>query len=289
MKPSYSALAGIFVFPLLLTAAPPLPQAGYKWVRNEMFSDEFNGTALDQSKWFDHHPRWKGRPPAKFVPGAISVAGGFLRIRNGLLPAPDGAFTLAGGAVVSRSTGAFYGYYETRMKASKIAMSSTFWMSNEGEKSSDATAAQEIDIVETIGAPPPQPDWAKTWNRFMNSNTHAFHTRQGKKEDLKTPGRAPLDPPAGDAFHIYAAWWVDANTVKFYLDDQYVFTLHPSTKYSPAPFARPMHVNLVTETYDWAAPPTAAEVTDESRNTTYYDWVHAFTLVPDAPPTTSPR
>jgi len=30
---------------------------------------------------------------------------------------------------------------------------------------------------------------------------------------------AAVDPPAGEAFHTYAAWWVDVNTIKFYLDD----------------------------------------------------------------------
>ena len=47
--------------------------------------------------------------------------------RHGLLRTGQ-KFTLAGGAVVSRSEEAFYRYYEARIKASKISMSSTFGM-----------------------------------------------------------------------------------------------------------------------------------------------------------------
>ena len=262
-------------------AAPPPAPDGYRWVRDEQFSDEFNGDALDANKWHDHHPRWKGRPPAKFVPSAIDVSNGLLHIRAGVLSEPDGPFAISGGAVVSRSEDAFYGYYEARMKASSISMSSTFWMSNRPQRAGDASISHEIDITETVGAPHEQPAWARDWNQFMNSNTHYFRTFQGKKENLAKPGRAPLSTPAGDAFHTYAAWWVDARTIKFYLDDQYQFTLHPSTKYSATPFNRPMHVNMVVETYDWMAPPAPADLTNSAVNTTYYDWVRAYRLVRD--------
>ena len=263
-------------------AAPPPAPDGYRWVRDERFSEEFNGDTLDANKWHDHHPRWKGRPPAKFVPSAIDVSNGLLHIRAGVLSEPDGPFAISGGAVVSRSEDAFYGYYEARMKASSISMSSTFWMSNRPQRAGDASISHEIDITETVGAPHEQPAWARDWNQFMNSNTHYFWTFQGKKENLAKPGKAPLSTPAGDAFHTYAAWWVDARTIKFYLDDQYQFTLHPSTKYSATPFNRPMHVNMVVETYDWMAPPAPTDLTNSAINTTYYDWVRAYRLVREA-------
>jgi len=152
-------------------------------------------------------------------------------------------------------------------------------MSNRAQREGDASVSHEIDITETIGAPHAQPAWARDWHRFMNSNTHYFRTHQGGKKDLSKSGKTPLDTPAGEAFHTYAAWWVDANTVKLYLDDQYQFTLHPSTNYSAAPFNRPMRVNLVVETYDWQAPPSQAEVSNSAINSTYYDWVRAYVLV----------
>ena len=81
---------------------------------------------------------------------------------------------------------------------------------------------------------------------------------------------------------MYGVWWVDANTVKFYHNDQYRFTIHPDTTFDKTPFDRPMHLNMVTETYAWETPPTAEELNDDSINTTYYDWVRAYVLAPDS-------
>ena len=36
----------------------PLPPDGQRWVLNEQFSDEFNGSQLDESKWVTPHPTW---------------------------------------------------------------------------------------------------------------------------------------------------------------------------------------------------------------------------------------
>jgi beta-glucanase (GH16 family) len=276
----------LLLLPVLLTeaieAAPPPAPDGYRWVRNDWFSDEFNGTSLDTNKWLDYFPGWRGRPPAKFVPSAIAVTNGCLQISAGVLPEPDEPFTISGGAVRSQSEDAFYGYYEARFKASKISMSSTFWLNGGRKQEAGADVSLEIDIVETIGAPHPEPDWAKHWHRQMNCNTHYNRRVEGKRENLSAGNKAPLDPPAGEAFHTYGAWWVDANTIRFYLDDQYQFTVHPKTNYSATPFDRPMHVNMVCETYDWMAPPSLADLTNTTINTTRYDWVRAYVLEKEA-------
>lgn len=280
MKSPITSLLILLAIAAPSLAGPPPAPAGYTWIKNEAFTDEFDGQSLDLNKWFDHHPTWKGRAPAKFIPEAVTVADGQLRIRNGTLPKPDGNFTLFGGAVISRSEQAFYGYYEVRMKASNISMSSTFWLSGGAAKIGDTKTTTEIDIVEAIGAPQRYPNW----NKLMKSNTHYFvTTADGKKTDLAAPGQTAVVPSAGEAYHVYAAWWVDANTVHFYLDDKFAFTLHPKTDHSPTPFNRPMHVNMVTETYNWETPPTAEAVNNPAINTTYYDWVRAYTLVPVKP------
>ncbi len=262
---------------------PPAP-AGFRWELNPDLSDEFTGTTLDTAKWLDHFPGWMGRPPAKFIPENILVTNGCLQIHDSRLSQPAGDYTIGGGAVVSKNHG-FYGYYEVRMKASKVRMSSTFWLSNDRPKTGDTSSAQELDIVETIGGPPAKPDWASKVNQSMNSTLHCFYWLQ-KPEDLRAYNKAPLFPPSGDAFHVYGAWWVDADTVKFYLDSKYQGTQHPSTKYSGHPFDRPMHINMVTECYDWARPvPTAEELNDPAINTTYYNWVRAYKLVGNDPGT----
>lgn len=158
-------------------------------------------------------------------------------------------------------------------------MSSTFWLSGGRQQVGNGSVSQEIDITETVGAPHPEPAWSKDWNRFMNSNTHVNVWRGGSKTNYSVGDRAPLNPPAGDAYHTYAAWWVDASTVKFYLDDEYKFTIHPKTNVSAMPFSRPMHVNMVTETYDWEKPPALEAVTNSAINTVRYDWVRASRLI----------
>jgi beta-glucanase (GH16 family) len=261
-----------------IRAEPPPAPEGYVWQVNEAFTDEFDGDSLDTEKWHDHHPFWEGRPPARFMPSSVSLADGHLVLRAGLLDEPMGEFTVAGGAVVSKSLEAFYGYYEVRMKASLTSMSSTFWFSNQGAPFGDGMIAHELDVNEAIGAP----------NRFpghkdqMHSNTHSVYWGPDGKETAEAKGAVDLVPPAGEAFHVYGAWWVDANTVDFYLNDEYVYTIHPDTRFSDTPFDRPMHLNLVMETYDWQEPPTREELTDETRNATRYDWVRAWVLVKES-------
>ncbi len=270
------AILPILLASLLLPAwgDPPPPPEGFRWTLHPDYSDEFEGDTLDTSKWHDRHPRWEGRPPARFMPQNVSVKDGLLRLANGMLDEPQGEFTIGGAAVVSKKTEAYFGYYECRLKASGISMSSTFWMSNPGNHYPGVgRVSQELDILETVGGAKKNPAYAN----YMNSNTHVWHNRDSRKagNKAKLPGRADED------FNVYGAWWVDANTVHFYLNNQHVGTVEFDTTLIPHPFEHPMHINMVTETYDWEIPPTPEEVGDASRNTTLIDWVRAYTLAKD--------
>lgn len=260
---------------LTARAVPPKAPKGYQWVANPDYTDEFNGNQLDGNKWYDHHPRWRGRPPAKFMRENVSVGGGHLRLTNGMLDEPQGPFTIGGAAVVSRKVGALYGYYECRLKASDISMSSTFWMSNSGHHYPGiGRVSQELDILETVGGAKNNPDYA----RRMNSNTHVWHN--GSSNGRSAGNKAELPGEAHEDFNVYGCWWENANTVHFYLNDRLVGTVQINTSLIPHPFEHPMHINMVTETYDWETPPTPDEVNDKSRNTTLIDWVRAYTLEP---------
>jgi hypothetical protein len=58
-------------------ALPLIDQANAgHWQRYEPLSDEFNGTALDTTKWWDHNPEWYGRAPALFIPDNIALKDG---------------------------------------------------------------------------------------------------------------------------------------------------------------------------------------------------------------------
>ncbi len=260
----------------VFSQTPPAPE-GFKWVKNEKFSDEFNGDKLDASKWYDRSPYWvHGRPPATFRAYSVSVKNGNLQIKNSVLKG-DKKYNIAGGAVASVAKDAFYGYYETRMKASSISMSSTFWLKNKPVSNECPFEQLELDIVEIVG----QQKRADDFRTKLHSNTHIFHTDcKGEKVVKSAKGKnTTIDPPANEAYHVYGCWWVDANTVKIYLDGKYQFTMNPSTFFRDKPFNREMYMHLVTETYNWETPPTPEELSDNSKNTTYYDWVRSYTLV----------
>lgn len=259
-------------------AAPPSAPEGYHWVQEERVSDEFNGTARDTNKELDYFPSWQGRPPAKCVPSGVAVANGCLELRAGTLPEPEGKFTVAGAAVRSRHQEGRFGYYEARMKASQSSMSATVWLSGGRQRVGNGSVSQEINITETIGSPYPEPAWSKDWNRFMNSNTHVNLWAGGTMTNYSVGDRAALNPLAGDVYHSYAAWWGDANTVRYYLDNECKFTIHPETSVSAMPFSRPMHVTMVTETCDWEKPPTLEALTNSATNTVRCDWVRAYVL-----------
>jgi beta-glucanase (GH16 family) len=206
----------------------------------------------------------------------VSLKDGQLQIRNRVLDPPRGRFSIAGGAVVSKSKQAHYGYYEVRMRASKISMSSTFWFSNRADRSDSLRTSQELDVQEAVGGGKRQPER----RHFMHANTHYWARRNGKHGSIAVGNKARISPPADEDFHVYGVWWVDANTIRFYHNGKYKFALHPDTSLDETPFDRPMQLNLVTETYDWETPPTPEELSDDAINATYYDWVRAYTLVP---------
>lgn len=255
-----------------LIAQPPAP-TGYKWVLNSEFSDEFEGDQLDTTKWFDRSPYWvNGRPPATFRASTVSVKDGNLQIRNQPLVPATNKYHIAGGAVASKSKQGHYGYYEARMKASGISMSSTFWMKAKYTVGDCERAHQELDIVEAIGMQKKGHDL----HNFMRSNTHIFQWDcANNKQVLSRGGNCPVVPPVHKAYHTYGCWWVDANTIHFYLDGAYQFTINPKQ-----PFDHPMYMHLVTETYNWETPPTVEELLNDEINTTYYEYIRSYTLVP---------
>jgi beta-glucanase (GH16 family) len=259
---------------------PAEAPAGYRWVLNDPYSDEFNGTELDRSKWHDHYPGWEGRVPGLFTPAAVSVKDGFLQIKCTILDPPRGAsneWWIACGAIQSRAQEARYGYYETRMKASSLRTSSTFWLMNPSDSSPDGKRT-ELDIQECIGN-------AARWPGFgyqFRNNTHVtIPSGKGGEEPLVIKEGASTDIGEGvdEDFHRYGCWWVDAGTMKFYLDGRLVQTIEPPTDLDETPFDQPMFLNLVCEIYEWEVLPEKEGLLDDSRNTTYYDYVRSYTLV----------
>ena len=298
------------------SAEPPDAPEGFRWKRMDRFSDEFDGERLDGTKWHDHFPGWVGRPPGRFLPGNVTLDGGHLRIESNQLPEPEpvpGAkpkpgqptpqFTIGCGAIQSKAADALYGYYECRMKASRIPTSSTFWLINTLPRPDGTRLRTELDIQECIGG-------AQRWKAFadhMMGNTHVTlypkeeadgqvsgqaNGQVSKQDDapegrpepatVKAGGRAKLSSGVADEFHTYGCWWVDGNTMHFYADGEPVFTINVSDEVVEAPFHQPMRLNLVCETYAWETTPTTSQLADTENNFTLYDWVRCYELVKDA-------
>ena len=283
-------------------AEPPEPELGQRWIINPLLSDEFNDTALDESKWFNFHPMWDGRPPAKFMPSSVSVNNGKAQIRASLLDTPDRNFTIAGGAIRSRNEAKF-GYYEASMKASKINMSSTFWMSNNStpligpnNQAIDCISDQwslELDIIESVGGTIQQA-WGKSFRTTQNYNTHVHyktcngghanysagvHATEGNGANAIS-NELPGGQEVWQDYNTYAVWWKNANDADFYLNNTLSGQVEFNRDLLQEPFSREMAINLVMETYDWATPyPSANELANNAINTTYYDWVRSYELI----------
>ncbi len=262
--------------------APPVEAPeGYRWELNEVYSDEFNGSGLDHEKWHDTYPGWKGREPGKFVPSSVSVSDGFLKIKCTVLDPPQGKsgqWNIACGAVQSKASDALYGYYETRMKASGLTTSSTFWLINKRKNNKRPFKRTELDVMECIGN-------AQRWPGFkdhMHSNTHleVFPKDPGAEPaGAKKGNTKKMEKPVNEDFHTYGCWWIDAKTMKFYLDGKYVYSIEPSTELDKTPFDQPMVLNMVCEIYTWEFLPWTENLLNDSVNTTLYDYVRAYKLV----------
>lgn len=272
------------------SADPPEPPPGKRWVINPHFSDEFNGTRLDSTKWYDHHPSWIGREPGLFLPSQVSVKDGFLQIRGEKMEKDsivraygrERVFTIKGGAVRSKHE-VYLGYYECRVKAAATTMSTTFWFSGGGGVGPEGcdSYSQEWDIQECIGR---EGDFDGSYFASgMHSNGHYWYKDcNGERFDYRAPQvRFEDSELASENFHVYGGWWRDELTASYYYDNREPKHQKFYDRISSAPMNTPMHMNLVCETYPfpWIELPTDEELADSTKNTVYYDWVRGYKLV----------
>ena len=271
-----SALKGLTVVSALLAMpagraddVPPLPPppAGYHWQAVPALTDEFKGPSLDTKKWLNYHPYWKGREPSHFEPSNVSVSGGQLRLRSDtLLPDltgvkdPEKDVWVRSACVSSATPIAGPGYYEARMKASALSMTSSFWL--QGKYS-------EIDVVEEVGRSLKNPDN----DSLMQMNTHYF--AEGWEHDKSVGAHWRMPAGAADGYHVYGVWWKDKNTVLFYHDGHQVAPVQTGGE-----FAEPMYLFFDTEVFKWEGLPTLESLKDSPRNTMSVDWVRAWRLAP---------
>lgn len=244
---------------------PELP-VGHEWKLVPELSDEFSGSELDRDKWIDYHHYWKGRDPSNFDPKNVSVCCGNLRLRstteiNNLSSVgnPEADVWVKSACVSSKTACASYGYYEARMKASKLSMTSSFWF--QGKYS-------EIDAVEQLGRPLKDESRSKK----MLMNTHYY--KGGWETDKPTPNNWDMPSGSADEYHIYGVWWKDKDNIWFYYNGQKVAEVETGGE-----FLEPMYMFFDTEVFIWEGLPTIESLKDPDRNTMYVDWVRSWKIL----------
>jgi hypothetical protein len=288
-------------------AQPPEPELGQRWVRNDQYSDEFNGTSLNSNKWNNTFSGWQGRKPAFFNPSSVSVGGGNMVIRNkpGVPAGTQNGYTISGGAVQSKGESAHYGYYECNFKSSKINMSTTFWLSSSKRDElrtadNNDSYSQELDIAESIGG---TGNFSSDFRKKMKFNTHyrlrkdpgaaeIFYSRGNNQVEIRDGdlqgGDASLrgGTEAWQDFHTYGCYWKNAQEASFFVDNDFIGLVKFRTDIVSDPFKDPMKINMVTETYNWARPlPTNQQLNDDSINASLYNWIRAYAKLPVDQPT----
>lgn len=243
--------------PSAVCAAPPKIE-GIDWKPITELSDDFDGTSLDQSKWRPFLPYWEGRGGSKFEPANVKIVEGRLELRSSVRADPTAPIGAA--CMSSRMPIAGYGYYEARLKASKLSMTSSFWLQKE-QKS-------EIDLVEAFGAAKRHPKRAYE----MRPATHSFSN--GWTVDRGTSEIVHLDQPVTE-WHTYGVWWKNAREVIFYLDEMVV-----SKQTAVSELETPMYLFFDTEPFTAEGLPTEEELANPEINTMYVDWVRAYAASP---------
>jgi hypothetical protein len=215
-----------------------------------VFSDDFNGSAVDETVW----DLWERDYFGPQVRSAVAVGGGNLTITTYTDPA-DG-LTKSG----SLSTGwtgsdwpqasdgfrAAYGYIEARIKVGdkapagdphKVGTNNSFWLMSDNGNSSmpfgDVAAdGPEIDIMEHGNGPNSVGDFDSDgkcdWNGEMNAlgvpcneilsdGAHWDGFDEDHKSFHETPVKNPTATPLANNFHEYGLLWTP-NEYRFYVD-----------------------------------------------------------------------
>jgi len=246
---------------------------------------------LDVVKWDDQDPQWEGRKPARFEESSVSVGDGTLKISASTKEVPFDGWTHDGGLVRSKNK-TTYGYFETRMKANRTALSSTFWLINKRNDLPSTSCdyrTTELDVTENVGvdAYPDLPNraWVDLNTRSINSNTHSRDAPNDCGVVIDANGdKTAIGEQAWVDYHVYGVWWKNANEMIFFLDGQQVHSIVP-----PSDFDLDMYLRMVVESYDWNKPRENFDNMDLAiaDRTTYYDWTRSWKLVDESTPSVS--
>jgi beta-glucanase (GH16 family) len=254
---------------------PPKPGGGRYTCT---FTDDFNGTKLDTTKWTAVKSSDDGfvtglpvSSPDCYLdrPGNVSVSDGRLRLTSLVewkpfvchTPRRDYTTRDSAGSVVSWGKFAqTYGRFEFRAKFPANATTdfdSALWMYPQNPAYGKWPHSGEIDVAEWFGD-------------GLDTNPVFPSLRYAGEDPAKRTGHNCFVPGAGTAFHTYAVDWTPT-MMSFYYDNKLCFQ-HAWTPAAPLvrpkPFDQPFDL-VMTQTGGWNKP-VGHTVTLE------VDWVRAW-------------
>ncbi len=206
------------------------------WAKVESACDEFEGAKLNEERWYDHNPGWKGRQPTQFHPANVSVSNGNLVFsvnKHGDEKLLDG-YTHTSGFTVSKKKYT-YGYFEARLKANNSPWVTGFWLTG-----SDKDHWIEIDICENC----PGVDQNI---HDLNSNVHIFRTPailRGEEKNFSISKKYYVPFRLEEDYHVWGCEWTK-DVIRFYIDGV-MFREQENTHWH-----YPQQINLNNESNKW--------------------------------------
>lgn len=241
------------------------------------FHDEFDGTALDTSKWLVGETRYSGMTNSHgdcLVDNGetIGVSSGILRVTalrqldEFVCKSPLGDFVTTSSAGTVSTRGRFnqaYGRFEFRAKMPAEpgvqGSHSALWLFPQDPSYGVWPHSGEIDVAEWFSARPEN----------VYPSVHYYGD-----VPLERSGGDCAMPTSSSGFHLYALEWT-TEVMRFYYDGRLCFShvWNPEGLERPAPFDKPFNL-IVTQVWGhaWNAP--TEETADTS--TLEVDWVRAW-------------
>jgi len=234
------------------------PTSGVKSAPQIIFSDDFNGTTLDKTKW-ELCPEWDRQGRSSWRNNMVSVNNGYLHIKfmrdqaigrtktNNKALADN--WVRAGGIrTINKDYYPLfensYGYYEARIKFPQVSGTwGAFWLMSRTQQATpyEGRYGTEIDIVETINNHESKYNSALHWNGYGSQ-----HKSAGSE------GAAlPVNIYDGD-FHIFALDWSPSEYV-FFVDGKEFWRSDGSAKFNNSGINQnPNYMKLTVEGAEWA-------------------------------------
>lgn len=249
--------------------------AGTPACYNLIWSDEFSGNTLDETKWAYYTWGWNSSEVQNcYRQDNVTVDNGTLKLTASYEPGVtcSSGSDFSSGFVQTRDKAFWtYGYFEARIKLP--ASNSTwpaFWMSPQNSEYGEWPRSGEIDIFEVKGH-----DMSRSYG-----NAHWGNSGDDKQQDKGTftfPGSNQADN-----WHIYAVEWQEGE-LKFYIDGVHYHTINnfdePNATTHPGPFNIDFYLRLnvaVGGTYLDAPWNDAYNALDQLPAAMEVDWVRVY-------------